>query len=134
VAGLSVQSTGSLRVRPTGCTPDGNASSGSSFSFGLRPANRTAALNGGAARATVDSPAAFEQQPWTNGLRARVFYLRVLTDAALTLRLTLESSGPITIPCQGVFGPLEFPATDRVTGVEIKGSGTFEWQALGDRQ
>jgi hypothetical protein len=130
--GLSVQSSGSLRVRPvSSCLIDGAASTGSSFSFGLRPINRSAVLDGGSARATVDSPAAFVAQPWTNGLRATVFYLRVLTDAALTLRLTLETSGTVTLPVQGVCGPIEISSTDRMTGLEIQGTGTFEWQVSG---
>jgi hypothetical protein len=129
---LTIDASGSLRVRPTpGCSIDGASSTGSSFSYKLRPVNRSAALDGGSSRATVDSPAAFVSQPWTNGLRATVFYLRVLTDSALTLRLTLETTGTVTIPCQGVFGPIELPATDRMTGLEIQGSGTFEWQVSG---
>lgn len=128
---LAIQLTGSLRVRPmTGCTIDGSSSTGASFSFALRPINRSAALDGGSARATIDSPAVFVAQPWTNGLRATVFYLHVLTEAALTLRLTLEVSGAITIPCQGMFA-MEFPSTDRVTGLEIMGTGAFEWQVSG---
>jgi len=130
VTSLAIEITGNLRVRPTsnGCSIDGASSTGSSFSFRLRPVNRSAALDGGSALAKVDSPMAFVAQPWTNGLAATVFYLRVLSEAALTLRLTLETTGAVTIPCQGVV-MMELPSTDRVTGLEIQGSGSFEWQA-----
>lgn len=130
MAGLNVQLSGSLRVRPTsGCT-DGASSPGAAFNFGLRPVNRSATLDGGSARATVDTPNAFVAQPWTNGLRATSFYLRLLTDAAVTLRLTFETTGAVDMPCQGVV-VLELPSTDRLTGLSIQGTATFEWQATG---
>jgi hypothetical protein len=54
------------------------------------------------------------------------------SNESISVRLTQETSGVVTIP--GVLGTMliEFTPDDRLTGVEVDGQATFEWSVFGE--
>jgi len=74
----------------------------------------------------------FQALPYPPSLRGKVIYIRMSSNESISVRLTQETSGVVTIP--GVLGTMliEFTPDDRLTGVEVDGQATFEWSVFGE--
>lgn len=111
--------------------PSGTSDPATVFQPDLLPVNK--ALFGadiGQKVMTINSPAAFVTLAYPGNLGARVVYFRPLTGSFSGIRLTHAGVGAVAYPTNGLF-LAEFPESEQVEAIEVKGEGTFEWVAWG---
>lgn len=132
MSNLSIELSGALRSSPAVCNAaTGTGNTGPTFQLVLRAANRSAEAEVSQLLATIDSALAYVALPWPSGLYATVLYLRTADfPSGWSLRVTYETTGQVVIPIHGTV-LLETDVTDRITAVELQGSGTFAWFAAG---
>lgn len=129
----SIELKGAIITRPASANACGNSTtSGPVFQLALAAANRSAASLSSATVQVIASPAAYEALPIAANQRSTFVYLRGLDIGPWAIRLTFETTAQAVIPLSsnGSF-LMEFPADDRVTLVELQGSGRVEWIAAG---
>lgn len=127
-ANISTNLAGALTSRPATCNGAGSSgSSGPALAFNI---SDSAAANASSTFTTVDSALAFTPLALPANLRARLLYIRILTTAKMTLRLTYEVTGLVVEPVIGLWVK-QFPADDRVSLIELQGQGDLEWYAAG---
>ena len=131
VANIKIEVNGALTSSHATCNAVGSSgTSGPTFQLGIRSDNSSASENATSTFLTVNSALAFIPLAMPANLRATFLYIKTLTSAKLTLRVTYELTGVVTEPIRGLWIK-EFPSDDRVSLVEIQGQGDLEWYAAG---
>lgn len=129
MAGLNVQLTGSLVVAPSQDCYESDNSATRALVLLLKSETQGADACIGQGRyqvsGVVNEPLAFPAS-----FSARLFVLRILDAGLLDVTVTYATSGPSTLHTNGLI-VLEQQFAERITGVTVTGSATFEWVATG---
>ncbi len=137
MSGINVTATGDLTIQQTEGGSKCPSTQSDLFAFpialnaqGLIGISGTGGTEVSQACFTINSPASFVSLAFPTSLRARVVYFRVLTGGPFDVRLTHAVAGVVTHPGQ-YFLLTQCEQTEGVSQIEVQGSGSFAWVAVG---
>lgn len=119
----------SVTLGSESCSKGESVTTGPTLDLQLREHNRCPKTHAGGVVVPIESPAAYVALPMQPAQLAGVIVLRTY-NASFLVRLTRADTTTLVIPLQGLL-VYEPPADNRLTLIEVQGSGEVAWHASG---